>query len=437
MNWSLGDRKAGIALAVFATCTAALAAMVSRRSRRAEDADAKAMRARSGDKTYFGLDIGGTLTKIAFYSHEESVHGVERAAGRERVILEFLGQADRIGESGRHDRHLAVASPALGGSLHFIHFETRHVANALSLIHSAGLASAIDRVGGTGGGADLYCDLLRDSLGLSLARVDEMQALVRGVAFLLTHVDDEAFYLEPGYAVREGAERLLFDLALPYRRCLQPPLARDELFPFILVNIGSGVSVLRVDSPECFQRVTGTALGGATFLGLARALTGVASFDEALQLACNGDVAGVNMTVADIYGGDYVGEGFVLPGALTASCFGKLVRDGRKLGDYRREDIVLALLLMITQNLAHIAFQVSQAQGVSRIFFAGAFLRGAHDAAAGSSASAASPIVMRALTFYLDTWSRGRMLALFLRHEGYCGATGALLHTLASGADAL
>ena len=42
----------------------------------------------------------------------------------------------------------------------------------------------------------------------------------------------------------------------------------EPLFPFLLVNMGSGVSVVRVDSEDHFARVGGTACGGATFLGL-------------------------------------------------------------------------------------------------------------------------------------------------------------------------
>ena len=38
----------------------------------------------------------------------------------------------------------------------------------------------------------------------------------------------------------------------------------EPLFPFLLVNMGSGVSIVRVDDEEHFARVGGTACGGAT-----------------------------------------------------------------------------------------------------------------------------------------------------------------------------
>ena len=36
----------------------------------------------------------------------------------------------------------------------------------------------------------------------------------------------------------------------------------NELFPYLVVNIGSGVSILKVKSPGVFERVSGSSLGG-------------------------------------------------------------------------------------------------------------------------------------------------------------------------------
>jgi len=59
------------------------------------------------------------------------------------------------------------------------------------------------------------------------------------------------------------------------------------------------------------------SIGGATFLGLCCALTGCNSFEEALELASQGDNAKCDKLVSDIYGGDY--KKFGLPGHLVAS----------------------------------------------------------------------------------------------------------------------
>jgi len=57
----------------------------------------------------------------------------------------------------------------------------------------------------------------------------------------------------------------------------------DNPFPYLLVNIGSGVSILKVESEDQYQRIDGTSLGGGTFYGLCNLLTGLSSFDEMLE----------------------------------------------------------------------------------------------------------------------------------------------------------
>lgn len=59
------------------------------------------------------------------------------------------------------------------------------------------------------------------------------------------------------------------------------------------------------------------SIGGGTFLGLCSLLTGCNTFDEAIELAANGDNVKVDKLVRDIYGGSY--SRFGLPGELVAS----------------------------------------------------------------------------------------------------------------------
>ena len=46
---------------------------------------------------------------------------------------------------------------------------------------------------------------------------------------------------------------------------LQPVKSKAELFPYLLVTIGSGVSIIKVDSETSWERIGGTATGGGTF----------------------------------------------------------------------------------------------------------------------------------------------------------------------------
>jgi type II pantothenate kinase len=49
--------------------------------------------------------------------------------------------------------------------------------------------------------------------------------------------------------------------------------------PCLLVNIGSGVSIIKINEDGTFERVSGTSLGGGTLWGLLSLLTPATSFD--------------------------------------------------------------------------------------------------------------------------------------------------------------
>lgn len=78
------------------------------------------------------------------------------------------------------------------------------------------------------------------------------------------------------------------------------------------------------------ERVSGSSLGGGTFWGLCRLLTGANDFDEILELSAKGDNSRVDMLVGDIYGGlDYAKIG--LSASTIASSFGRVVSEKEKV----------------------------------------------------------------------------------------------------------
>lgn len=104
--------------------------------------------------------------------------------------------------------------------------------------------------------------------------------------------------------------------------------AHADIYPYLLVNIGSGVSMIKVSGKRDYQRIGGTSLGGGTFWGLLSLLTGASTFDEMLKMADQGDNARVDMLVGDIYGTDYGKIG--LKSNTIASSFGKVFKTKRQ-----------------------------------------------------------------------------------------------------------
>lgn len=124
----------------------------------------------------------------------------------------------------------------------------------------------------------------------------------------------------------------------------------SQAYPFILVNVGSGVSVLAVRGPDDYRRISGTSIGGGTFIGLCYLLTGCETFEEAIELATKGDHQKVDKLVRDIYGGDY--DRFGLPGDLCASSFGQMISK-EKRSEVTREDLGKKNLFKRDCNFIH------------------------------------------------------------------------------------
>uniref|UniRef100_A0A8H7TU99 Pantothenate kinase n=1 Tax=Bionectria ochroleuca TaxID=29856 RepID=A0A8H7TU99_BIOOC len=92
--------------------------------------------------------------------------------------------------------------------------------------------------------------------------------------------------------------------------------------PFLLVDVGSGVSFYKVSDGSTWERVGGTTLGGASLMGLVALLTKARSPEEMLELAEQGHNSKVDKLIGDIYGSDYMGIG--LRKTAVAATFGNV-----------------------------------------------------------------------------------------------------------------
>ena len=101
---------------------------------------------------------------------------------------------------------------------------------------------------------------------------------------------------------------------------------------------GNVCSILVSSKPAC---------GGATFLGLGRALVGCSDFDELMELASKGDESSVDKSVGDIYGESGCVD-LGMPAKLTAASFGRLATE-RLEASSCKADLVRALLRMVVQ----------------------------------------------------------------------------------------
>lgn len=312
----------------------------------------------------------------------------------------------------------------------------------------------------TGGGSYKFYDRIREQLGVEVTREDEMECLIAGLDFFINEIPQEVFCYSEQDPMRFAE-------------------SRPNIYPYLLVNIGSGVSMIKVTGPQTFERIGGSSLGGGTLWGLLSLLTNARSYDDMLEMAARGENTNVDMLVGDIYGTDYPRIG--LKATTIASSFGKVfkqVRNARhdhdekksrrsesdssespakknrngnsipsigtsltshaydddeeddgydsagtqeeKFARFHGEDISRSLLYAISNNIGQIAYLQARNHGLEHIYFGGSYICG-------------HPITMHTLSYAINFWSQGEKTAYFLRHEGYLGAVGAFIKRQPSG----
>uniref|UniRef100_K3WE04 pantothenate kinase n=1 Tax=Globisporangium ultimum (strain ATCC 200006 / CBS 805.95 / DAOM BR144) TaxID=431595 RepID=K3WE04_GLOUD len=365
---------------------------------------------------FFGMDIGGTLAKMVYFQpsggeiskHMRQPNHEEGCLSHIEAYILGLHSSDRM-RTAQREEYLELHVPELGGTIHFFKFvpvyiyifQTSKMEEIIDFVRHRFFHRYIKKISCTGGGA-------YKKLGIEIYKADEMDALIKGMNFVLQHAKDECYTFKNVVLETHGL--------CEADKTIVPTPTSSELYPFLLVNIGSGVSILKVSGENTYERVSGTSLGGGTFWGLCRAMSKLQSFDEAMDASLEGDSNAVDMTVGDIYGDSGYGQ-FNLKSSTVASSFGKMGATKPNAPPkriVRDEDLARSLLFMITQNVCQVAYLNARRVGTKRIYFCGNFLR-------------RNEMASRQLSYAIEFWSKGEMEAQFFHHEGFFGALGSFL----------
>ncbi|MGH0187233.1 UNVERIFIED_CONTAM: hypothetical protein FKN15_023845 [Acipenser sinensis] len=365
----------------------------------------------------FAIDIGGSLTKLAYYSTVQhkvaKVRSFDHTGKASEFCMNIKPYRFYIVSKTRATRNASEMNSMakwffqetedeplyeisvqeeITARLHFIKFENAYIETCLDFVKDHLVNTETKVIKATGGGAHKFKDLLEKKLKLKVDKEDEMSCLIKGCNFVLKNIPHEAFVY-----VKHAEPEFRFQTTHP------------DIFPYLLINIGSGVSIVKVESEDKFERIGGSSIGGGTFWGLGALLTKTKRFDELLQLASRGQHTSVDMLVKDIYGGAYGSLG--LTGDLIASSFGKSATADK---EFSKEDMAKSLLHMISNDIGQLACLYAKLHNLSRVYFGGFFIRG-------------HPVTMHTITYSINFFTKGEVQALFLRHEGYLGAIGAFL----------
>lgn len=125
--------------------------------------------------------------------------------------------------------------------------------SVIELVSNSTIHHNIKTIGCTGGGAYKYSNMFSDQLDINVIKMDEMDCLMRGLHFILTNVVGECYTYRP-----EGEDDGDRSTRKTYTRKVHLPneeFRSEENFPYLVVNIGSGVSILKVRAAAfwCFD----------------------------------------------------------------------------------------------------------------------------------------------------------------------------------------
>jgi len=323
---------------------------------------------------HFALDIGGSLAKVVYYCSCSNSEMVEKCRLEDKLYM------------------VSYTTDKLDDCLVFIQNQMQ---GTITRKH--------DVVKVTGVGCMKHKKEIEKKLEVSLdLDSSEMTEAVRGLEFLWSYLPQE---------------KLLHQNPGPPDLNYKCPITESGLLPCLLVNLGSAMTIVKVDeNGHCQGIVGGSTRGGLTFLGMGALLTKAKSFKELVALAEKGDHRNVDILLKDTAGETYNN----LPSDTMVSSFGKaaslLEKDNRE-NVFREEDIANSILRQLTSDLAETVVLIAKVHNISKVCFCGSFISD-------------NQIVMRLLDEVVKAsapWLQMNLQTLFLRHEAYLGAIGSLV----------
>lgn len=132
----------------------------------------------------------------------------------------------------------------------------------------------------------------------------------------------------------------------------------------IIVSMGTGTSIVYASKDGTIEYMGGTGVGGGTIVGLSKKLLGVSDINNLIDLASEGTLENIDLTIADITKKD-IG----LESHMTAANFGK-VSDVASKGD-----LALGLINMVFESVGMLAVFAARSKGIKDVILTGNLVR--------------------------------------------------------------
>ena len=119
----------------------------------------------------------------------------------------------------------------------------------------------------------------------------------------------------------------------------------------LIASMGTGTAYVKAHG-KCVKHLGGTGVGGGTLTGLAKEMLNTGDFNSIIDLAKDGNLKNIDLTVGDISQSDIS----TLPSSITASNFGKMSDNASK------NDIAAGIINMVFQTIGMMAIFAARKQ---------------------------------------------------------------------------
>ncbi len=130
----------------------------------------------------------------------------------------------------------------------------------------------------------------------------------------------------------------------------------------VIASLGTGTAIVHAVRDGRIAYMGGTGVGGGTLIGLSKKMLGVSNVDNIVELAADGDLDNVDLTIGDITSKS-VHPG--LPDKMTAANFGKLSDVAH------RADIALGVINLVFESVGVLGVFAARQCGIRDIVLTG------------------------------------------------------------------
>ncbi|CUV07484.1 unnamed protein product [Cryptosporidium hominis] len=334
--------------------------------------------------SHYGLDIGGTLIKLVYTLSLENDELFE-------YELENMRKNFYDIEALRSNRKYVIFCLIAPVNKEI----ELQIGDIFGFLKERGLYKP-NSVPMTGGGSVKFKTILESKYKIKVVRFDEMKSIVNGCFELFGNLSTGNLQQPHFYSILKG-ETFLVRMD-----------SHTRIFPSLVISVGSGVSIIRVENQNQFERVSGTRFGGGTVFGISK-LLGVENYGDLLKLYSSYERKnGQNLGESTHLSGCFFKE-FVKESSITSSSLPQYLGEAEQ-----KEKFVHNIVNMMYSDLSYLICLISSNYKYENIVFCGNYVSNHHK------------IIIKSIKKY-SYMLNDKVNVFFHYLDGFFGAIGAYL----------